>query len=71
MFSCVLQAAIQAAKVAGGTHILKQLLQAFRPQSMTTTMLIDLVNYDSFPALAALEVHPMCFQFWKTTNNIT
>lgn len=49
---------------------MKQLLQAFRPQSMTTTMLIDLVNYDSFPALAALEVHPMCFQFWKTTTSL-
>ena len=43
------------AKVAAGTDIVKASLRAFVPQSMATIMLVDLVSYDAFPALAALE----------------
>lgn len=43
------------AKVAAGTDIVKASLRAFVPQSMATVMLVDLVSYDAFPALAALE----------------
>lgn len=43
------------AKVAAGTDIVKQSLRAFLPPSMSTVMLVDLMSYDAFPALAALE----------------
>lgn len=43
------------AKVAAGTDIVKQSLRAFVPPSMSTVMLVDLMSYDAFPALAALE----------------
>lgn len=42
-------------QVAAGTDIVKASLRAFVPQSMATIMLVDLVSYDAFPALAALE----------------
>jgi len=41
--------------VAGGTDIVKRTLASFIPPSMHTTMILDLLAYDAFPALAALE----------------
>ena len=49
--SCVLP------KVAGGTDIIRQSLGAFKPPTVATTMVIDLVTYDSWPALATMEEH--------------
>ena len=43
-------------KVAGGTDIIKQSLRTFVPTSMATMMVVDLISYDGFPAMAALEV---------------
>ena len=43
-------------KVAGGSDIIKQSLRTFVPTSMATVMLVDLISYDGFPAMAALEV---------------
>lgn len=42
-------------QVAGGTHIVQQTLNAFRPSTVMTTILVDLHSYDAFPALAAME----------------
>ncbi|CAL1162578.1 unnamed protein product [Cladocopium goreaui] len=42
-------------QVAGGTDIVKRTLASFIPPSMHTTMILDLLAYDAFPALAALE----------------
>ena len=43
-------------KAAGGTDLIKQSLRTFVPSSMGTLMLIDLISYDGFPAMASLEV---------------
>ena len=42
-------------KVAGGTDFVRSTLKAFVPATMQTVMMIDLLTYDAFPALAALE----------------
>ena len=42
-------------KVAGGTDFVRSTLKAFVPATMHTVMMIDLLTYDAFPALAALE----------------
>ena len=42
-------------KVAAGTHIVTESLNAFKTPTMKTLLLVDMLTYDSFPALAALE----------------
>ena len=42
-------------KVAAGTDIVKKPLESFAVPSVSTTILLDGVAYDGFPALAALE----------------
>ena len=42
-------------QVAGGTDIVSKTLAAFCPQSMSTKVVIDIVGYDTWPALAVLE----------------
>ena len=54
-------------KVAAGTDIIKATLNSFCPATMSTRMILDLVTYDAFPALAALEDSNMCSvkNHWK------
>lgn len=42
-------------EVAAGTDIIKRSMADFLPSTVATTMMIDLLAYDNFPALAALE----------------
>lgn len=42
-------------EVAGGTDLIKRTLKAFVPDSVSTTLLVDLHTYDCWPALASLE----------------
>lgn len=44
-----------ACKVAAGTSILRKSLQALLPGSVSTAVLLDVMGYDGFPSLAALE----------------
>ncbi len=55
-------------KVAAGTDMIKQSLRTFVPMSMATVMLIDLISYDGFPALAALEVAWFGFNHMDDSN---
>jgi len=54
---------MNALEVCGGTSIIHKSLQAFLPQSVATTVVIDMHGYDGFPALAALEAS------WETFVN--
>lgn len=42
-------------QVAGGTDIVRATLREFLPASVNTCILLDILAYDGFPALAALE----------------
>ena len=42
-------------KVAGGCDFVRKTLTSLVPDSVKTTVLVDLLGYDGFPALAALE----------------
>lgn len=56
-------------KVAGGTDIIKQSLRTFVPTSMATVMVVDLISYDGFPAMAALEVAWLLFNHTVDSNH--
>ena len=45
-----------APEVAGGCDFVRKTLAAFTPETVSTTLMVDLHGYDSYPALAALEV---------------
>ena len=51
--------------MAGGTSIIKRSLESFLPQSVATTVLLDLHGYDGAPALATLQ-DSLCMSHSKT-----
>lgn len=62
VFDAVQKSYVQMAKskVAGGTDFVRSTLRAFVPASMQTVMMLDLLTYDAFPALATLEDRISC-----------
>jgi hypothetical protein len=42
-------------EVSGGCNIVRESIKAFRPTTVETTMLIDVLAYDGFPAMATLQ----------------
>ena len=42
-------------EVSGGCNIVRESLKAFRPPAVQTTMLIDVLAYDGFPAMSTLQ----------------
>ena len=48
-------------EVAGGTHFVEQTLVALKPQTVMTTLMLDLHSYDGWPALTVLQ--DTCFSF--------
>lgn len=43
-------------QVSGGCDFVRKTVHAFMPETVSTTIMVDLLGYDGFPALAALEV---------------
>lgn len=48
-------------EVAGGTDFVEQTLASLKPQTVSTTLMLDLHCYDGWPALAVLQ--DTCFSF--------
>ena len=48
-------------EVAGGTDMVRKTISAFQPEKASTCVLVDLHGYDTWPALAALEVDVLVF----------
>ena len=51
-------------QVAGGTDIVIKSLNAFCPQQMATRMLVDVMAYDGWPAMACLEDYGFGYSGW-------
>lgn len=54
-----------AHQVAGGCDFVRRTLASFLPESSSTCVLIDLLGYDAWPALAALEALLAVLQVFK------
>lgn len=42
-------------EVAAGEDMVRKSLEAFTPSSVATTLVVDMMTYDAFPALACLQ----------------
>ena len=56
-------------KVAGGCDFVRKTVATFLPETASTTVLLDLLGYDAFPAMAALEA-PSGDIFWGMSHTI-
>ena len=54
---------MKSCQVAGGTSIIHKTLDALRPPSVGTTLLLDITGFDGFACLAALEEMGGRYQF--------